>query len=833
MSARLPTMLSVVLISATLVLVASLPTVAHGQWLLAGGGLGACVPEIAAQAGAAIGSGGGQLIFVENVGQFQPQVRFQVTSGTGTVFLTEAGVWYSLLKPAQSASDPFGGRKPPLESSQGLNVRMGFVGANPRPVVSGFDRLPTEVSYFQGRDQADWRTNVPAWGGVRYEDLYPGLDVEITSDHGFLVQRVVARPGADPSVVRLRLEGPEKVTVAQGLGLKGPAGYLPADISAAFHRLLGGSGPDLFSAQNLLVSSTAGQFVLPLLTVEGRMPEREPTITRVGPGTFEVSSPYVSPRHSDVSLQSSGHYDVYGLGYSTFLGGGDYEAGTDIAVDSSGAAYVTGATTSSDFPSTSGAFDQDQNGGTCGSGSYTYTCPDVFVTKLNADGSMAYSTFIGGAGPDLGMSIFVDGSGAAYVTGSTTSPDFPTGDAYDDTCGTDGSCNSDGEDDYPDAFVVKLNADGTVLAYSTFLGGSAQDSGAGVEVDDSGAAYVTGLTHSFNFTTTVGALQPVFGGGTCGQDADTYPCSDAFVVKLDTDGSSLVYSSFLGGNNSDSGGGIAVDGSGSAYLTGATASSTFATTVGAFQQTFGGGTCGTEPDTYPCPDAFVTKISADGSAAAYSTFLGGSGSDSGSDVAVDASGDAYLTGSTGSADFPTTDGAFDPTHNGGTDAFVAKLNPAGSGESDLIYGSFFGGSEGDTAASIALGASGASYVTGGTTSSDLPTTPGALDSSYHGGTCGVPPFYTWDCTDAFVLKLSADGAGLDYATYLAGASDDAGTSITADGSGALYLTGGTSSDDFPSTGGAFQTSLAGAFDGFVTKLVPLIEHAYVPLVLRN
>jgi hypothetical protein len=200
---------------------------------------------------------------------------------------------------------------------------------------------------------------------------------------------------------------------------------------------------------------------------------------------------------------------------------------------------------------------------------------------------------------------------------------------------------------------------------------------------------------------------------------------------------------------------------------------------------------------------------------------------------VDASGDAYLTGSTGSADFPTTDGAFDPTHNGGTDAFVAKLNPAGSGESDLIYGSFFGGSEGDTAASIALGASGASYVTGGTTSSDLPTTPGALDSSYHGGTCGVPPFYTWDCTDAFVLKLSADGAGLDYATYLAGASDDAGTSITADGSGALYLTGGTSSDDFPSTGGAFQTSLAGAFDGFVTRLVPLTQHTYVPLVLRN
>ena len=833
MRTRLPVILSVVLVSAALVLVASLPTVAHGRLLPEGCGLRAFVGESAAEPGATIGSGGERLIFVENVGQFQPQVRFQVTSGTGTVFLTEAGVWYSLLKPEQGASAPEGSRRTSLESSQGLNVRMNFVGANPRPVVRGFDRLPTAVSYFRGRDQADWRTNVPAWGGVRYEDLYPGVDLEFTSDNGFLVQRVVARPGADPSVVRLLLEGPEKLTVAQGLGLKGPAGYLPADISAAFHRLLGECQSDLISGQHLLVSSTAGEFLLPLLTVEGHTPEGEPTIEKVGAATFEVSNPYTLPPGSDVSLGSGGQYDVYGLEYSTFLGGGGYEAGTDIAVDSSGATYVTGATTSSDFPSTTGVFDPEQNGGTCGSGSYTYTCPDVFVAKFNADGSLAYSTFVGGEGPDTGISLALNGSGQVHVTGSTTSPDFPTEGAYDDTCGTDGNCNSDGENDYSDAFVVKLNAGGTDLTYSTFLGGSAQDSGAGVEVDDLGAAYVTGLTHSSDFTTTVGALQPVFSGGTCGQEPDTYPCSDAFVVKLNAGGTNLVYSSFLGADNSDSGAGIAVDTSGSVYLTGATASSTFTTTVGAFQQTFGGGTCGDEPNTYPCSDAFLTKISAGGSAAAYSTFLGGSGSDSGSDIAVDTSGDAYLTGSTGSSDFPTTGGAFDTTHNGGSDAFVAKLSPVGGGGSDLLYGSFFGGSAGETAASIALDASGASYVTGGTTSSGLPTTPGALDSSYHGGTCGVPPFYTWPCTDAFVATLSADGSSLEYGTYLAGAYDDAGVGIAVDASGGIYLTGGTSSEDFPTTGGALQPAFAGAFDSFFTKLIPLTKHSYVPLVLRN
>jgi hypothetical protein len=730
------------------------------------------------------------LMFVENVGQFDPQVRFQARGRQGALHLTEDGVWYTLLAEA--------------EAGRGVSLRMSFVAANPHPEVVGFSRLDTAVSYFTGNDPAKWQANVAAWGGVRYEDLYPGIDLEFTSADGRLVQRIVARRGADLSALRLRVEGADELTHA-GEGLR--------------------------------LAMAGGDFTLPLLTLEGTMPKGKPEIFSVGRGTFEVTSPFVSPTVLDVSVQSSGAHDVYGLGYSTFLGGTGYDGGTGIAVDSSGAAYVIGAATS-DFPTTPGAYDESQNGGTCSLGSYAYTCPDVVVSKLSADGTgLVYSTFIGGTGPDLGVGLFVDASGAAYVTGSTTSTDFPTTDgAYDDTCGTDGICDFDDPDDYSDAFVTKLNADGTDLTYSTFLGGSRGDSGASIGVDTSGAAYVTGVTSSPDFPATSGAYDESCGSdGTCDFDTERR-YSDAFVTKLNADGTGLVYSTFVGGSHSEGGSGIALlaaDGSAIAYVTGSTTSADFPTTEGAYDDF-----CGTAAD---CnfdgedrrSDAFVTKLNAAGTGLDYSTFLGGSAGDSGSSLGLDSSGDAYVTGSTSSSDFPTTAGAFNTTHNGGSDVFVAKLNPASNGGADLSHSTFFGGSASDSGASIAPDASGAAHVTGSTTSSDLPTTPGAIDSSYHGGTCGIPPFVTWPCPDAFVVKVKATGIGLQYSTYLGGASDDAGTGIALDATGAVYLTGGTTSRDFPITEGAFQTTFAGGLDGYVTKLVPFTEQTYLPLVLRS
>lgn len=331
------------------------------------------------------------------------------------------------------------------------------------------------------------------------------------------------------------------------------------------------------------------------------------------------------------------------LTYSTFLGGSDGDRGWAIVVDESGAAYVTGLTGSSDFPTTPGAFDTTYNGGSM----------DAFVTKLNAAGSaLAYSTFLGGSGgdygDDYGNAIAVDGSGAAYVTGKTECPNFPT---------TPGAFDTTFNGGYGDAFVTKLNAAGSALAYSTFLGGSEEDYGNAIAVDGSGAAYVTGRTYSSNFPTTPGAFDTTHDGN----------YDDAFVTKLHAAGSALAYSTFLGGSGGDyyghdGGHAIAVDGSGAAYVTGSTSSSDFPTTSGTFDTTHN--------DDY---DAFITKLNALGNGLVYSTYLGGSDRDYGYGIAMDGSRAVYVAGSTCSSDFPTTPGAFDTTFDGFCDAFVAKL----------------------------------------------------------------------------------------------------------------------------------------------------------------
>jgi uncharacterized repeat protein (TIGR01451 family) len=331
--------------------------------------------------------------------------------------------------------------------------------------------------------------------------------------------------------------------------------------------------------------------------------------------------------------------------------------------------------------------------------------------------------------------------------------------------------------------VANLNAAGSALIYATFLGGSSWDDSCGIAMDSSGNAYITGGTESSDFPTTPGAFDTTFNWGT----------SDAFMAKLNTAGSALIYATFLGGSSTDCGYGIAVDGGGNAYVTGYTFSSDFPTTPGAFDTTFNGGE----------HDAFVAKLNAAGSGLAYAIFLGGSsyGGDFGHDIAVEASGAAYVTGYTFSSDFPTTPGAFDTIHNGGRDAFVVKLNAAGSA---LIYATFLGGSDWDEGYGIAVDWAGSAYMTGYTESSDFPTTPGAFDRTHNGG------------DDAFVVKLNP--AGSSYATFLGGSSSDGGYGIAIDASGAAYVTGSTNSYNFPTTPGAFDTTHNGSGDAFVTKL---------------
>ena len=473
--------------------------------------------------------------------------------------------------------------------------------------------------------------------------------------------------------------------------------------------------------------------------------------------------------------------DGSSLLWGTFLGGSSYDRGDAITVDPLGNALVTGRTYSSDFPTTPGAYDETLN-------SSVY---DVFVSKLDASGSaLLWSTFLGGSGGDYVCDIAVDPSLNPVVVGWTTSWDFPTTPgAYDQSF------------DVRDAFVAKLDASGSVLLWSTFLGGSDTDQGHGLALDSSGNPLVTGWTVSWDFPTTAGAYD------------QSYGISDAFVAKLDASGSALLWSTFLGGRVSDFGRAIALDPSGNAVVTGRTGGYDFPTTPGAYDESFNG----------DYTDVFVAKLDASGSTLLWSTFLGGGGQEEGYALAVDSSGNPVVTGRTYSSDFPTTLGAYDESHDGACDVFVAKLDVSGS---SLLWGTFLGGGSYDWSDALALDPFGNPVVVGYTRSPEFPTTPGAYDESLSGG------------SDAFVTMLDASGSGLLWSTFLGGGSWDEGYALALGSSGTAVVTGMTSSIDFPTTAGAHDESYSGGYsDGFVAKLglpVTIVPAAvdFIPNVLN-
>jgi hypothetical protein len=705
-------------------------------------------------------------MFIENAGQFDPRARFQARGGSGTLWLAEDALWLTLLEPSQEdeRADPrgledFGGLPTDDQPRQGVNIKLSFVGANPHPRLEPFNRLDTHVSYFLGNDPARWHTDVPVWGGVRYVDLYPGIDLELSGEGWQWQPRLIVQPDADLSVVHLRVDGAEALSV---------------------------------ESDAIRMTTAIGTVIVPLLQLD--TPQRAPLSTGLRPSVsgLEVTTPFA--RDGPAFPSASNHPSD--LVYSTFLGGNSddgEEFGESIAVDASGSTYITGSTQALDFPTTPGAFQTNSGGGLCGDPENPFPCPDVFITKLNPTGSqLVYSTYLGGNHFDTGSEIVVDVSGAAYVTGSTSSANFPTTPSAFDPTYNGGF--------YGDAFVTKLDPTGGALIYSTFLGGNGDDGGSAIALGDSGATYVTGVTQSLDFPVTPGAFQATctadcsngeafiaelnaagdhllystylggsgsdsgrsiavdannrtyIAGSTTSADFPVTPgafqtthqggLSDAFVAKLNDAGTALLYSTFLGGTDNESNYGVALDGSGAAYVTGSTRSSNYPTTPGAFQTTFGG-----------YNDAYVTKLTADGSALEYSTFLGGGGGDGAYDIAVDISGLGYIIGSTYSADFPITPGAFQTTCNNCENAlevFATKLNGAGSA---LMYSTFLGGNDDDGGGGIAVNVSGVTYLTGYTFSLDFPVTAGAFQTTHGGGICGIPPWITWTCSDIFVTQL--------------------------------------------------------------------------------
>jgi hypothetical protein len=655
------------------------------------------------------------LAFVPNRGQTDARVRYSAQQAGLSVFVTRPEAVLGLAK-----------------GKHGAALALRFLGASPAAIEGrrpGTDR----VNYLLGNDPTKWHSDLPTYGQVVYRNLWPGVDLVFRGAQGRLRYDFVLRPGAKVADIRLAYRGTGALSLdrAGNLRIPTPLGVLRDERPVSYQQIGGRRVP------------VASRFSL------------------AGRHSFGLALGAYNPRYPLVIDP--------GLVYSTFLGGTGTDQGFAIAVDSGGAAYVTGRTGSTNFPTTVGAVDTGHNGG-----------DDVFVSKLNAAGSaLVYSTFLGGSGSDMGHGIAVDAGGAAYVTGTAASGFPTTTGAFQTTYGGGTS----------DAFVSKLNAAGSMLVYSTFLGGSSTDDGWGIAVDATGAAYVTGLTASSTFPTTVGAFDVGHNG-----------LNDAFVSKLNpslTGIASLVYSTFLGGNSNEQGYGIAVDATG-AYVTGLTSSSSpttgFPTTSGAYDTSHNGSN-----------DAFVSKLNTTGSMLLYSTFLGGTGDDQGRGIAVDAGG-TYVTGvaAPGSPNFPTTSGAYDTSHNGLNDAFVSKLNPSLTGVASLVYSTFLGDSGNETGLGIAVDSGGAS-VTGQTSSTGFPTTTGAFDTTHNSS--GVD--------DAFVSKLNAAGSALVYSTFLGGSGVDRGMGIAVDSSG-MYVTGLTISLNFP-TMGAFDTSNNGQ-DGFVSKL---------------
>jgi len=665
-------------------------------------------------------------LFAPNLGQWADEaVRFVHNGSGANVAMTDSGPVFQLF-----ATEPVGGASAPRDSVGGASLpretddvraiqfSASFVGANAVTPV-GLEQAETVFNYHVGSDPSRWLDGVPTYEVVAYEGLYDGIDLRTWGRRDALKYEFHVAPGADPGQIRLRYDGIE------GLWL---------DDGGALH-----------------IATELGEIVddAPFIyqDIQGQRTQVEGAFLLLGTNTYSFAITGGFDPDAELVI------DPY-VAWGSFLAGSSSEDGLGIAVDPWGDAFITGWTRSPDFPTTPGAHDRELGG-----------IHDVFVTRVSGTGALLWSTFVGGSGVDTGRGIAVDRWGNAFITGTTTSSDFPTPGGFDATMG--------GGDD---GFVMKLSAGGALL-WSSYLGGSIEnDVPTAVAVDDSGDAFVVGYTLSPDF--------PVPGG------FDTFldGAGDAFVTKVSGAGGpgALQWSTFLGGGGADYGWGIVVNGAGDAFITGTTTeiagSVNFPTTPGAFDTTLGG-----------TADAFVTKVSGTGSLV-WSTYLGGSDSEWGFGIALDVSGNPLVTGRTASADFPTSPGV-DRTFNGTTDAFVTKFSGSGAFE----WSTYLGGAQEDWAEGIAVDGQGNSYLTGYTESPDFPT-PNGFDATYGGA------------IDAFVTKMSGSGVVL-WSSYLGGAAVDWGRSVALDRSGRVFLTGMTKSSDFPTPGGFDQT--LDAHDAFV------------------
>lgn len=675
--------------------------------------------------------------FIENKGQWNSEVKYLARIGGMNAWITTQGVVYDFYKIERQydlaltihlSKDQKHKYEKENTGISGQVVRMTLIGANANSIDAGIKQKEGYYNYFIGNDQNKWAGRVNLYDNIEQQGIYEGIDLRYYFDQGLLRYDYIAEPGADLEQIRMIFEGQDEIQVNENgeIVLKTALGEITYGKIYAYQ-------------------DVDGQFE-------------------------EVGCYFEKKNNGDIGIRVDNYNPnkeliIDPLVYSTFIGGNDWDEGWAFDLDVDGNPIITGFTFSTNFPTTIGAYQTNIAWG------------DIFVTKLNSNGSeLIFSTFLGGNDVDYGYSLSLDSEGAIFLTGATYSSDFPT---------TAGAYQTIAGGGFGDAFVTKLDALGSSLIYSTYLGSDSEDFGSSLVLKNDGSVFIAGYTSSADFPVTGNAVQLLMAGP-----------SDGFLTRLNSTGSSLKYSTFLGGSSSDGAGVLAIGTDKDIYVVGKTHSSDFPTTPGAFQTVYGGNT-----------DGFITKLTPTGNAILYSTYLGGSGDDTGYGfgVSIDVDGNAFIVGSTNSIDFPVTPSALQTSNNGLYDVFVTKLDALGS---SLLYSTFLGGQDIDFGYSIDSDLSGNVFLTGSTNSTDFPITSGAFQTSNNG------------LYDVYVANLDVTGSILNYSTYLGGGDFDEAYSILQGADGSVTLTGYTVSPDFPVTAGAYQTTFGGIPDDmFVTKML--------------
>jgi len=710
------------------------------------------------------------LLFILNKGQLDPRVAFYLQGSDKNIYFSPDGITITMLRLKESGGLSSGGdeketdkrelpsrlggffKKDGLAAGSGAELRrwtvkLEFSGSSPETVIKPVKRMDTRISYFRGGPEG-WFSALPSYSQIVYRGLWPGVDLYLKGTPGRLKAEFLVSPGADPAAIRLNYRGATEVRLnEQGqLEVITPAGSFVDEAPQAFQLRDGRKVPVAVKFE--IIEKTSGENGL-VNCLHGFVTE-----------AYDRSEPlYIDPAI---------------LVYSGYLGGSYNDRALAMALDEDGYVYLTGWTGSLDFPVAVGP-DLTYNGPSLGT--------DAFVAKIQPGGSgLVYCGFLGGSNDDGGTGIAVDGSGNVYVCGYTKSIDFPKLNGPYTTPGANISLNGD-------AFITKIQASGTAIIYSGYLGGSSADIASSVAVDGSGRAYVCGTTESSDFPVKMGPGLSHRGG------------KDVFICRVAASGASLDWSGFIGGTQDDIGSWVALDSGGNAYLSGYTSSTPgnfFPVRTGPYLTHKGG------------LDAFVAKIASGGNNIIYCGYIGGAGDDYGAGIAVNQNGEAYVVGATGSqSGFPLTAGP-DLTYNGGLDGFITRVNQAGTG---VIYSGYVGGSLDDFALAVAVDSQEIAYVAGATDSSDFQVTGGPY-SIYSG------------LRDAFIMAINPDASGYYFSSFLGGSGREEANAVAADGSGNCYLAGFTTSTNFPVLVGPYLQPGGGvgqlAEDAFVARIYALV-----------